>query len=98
MTINKKEFVNRMAEIGGMTKKQANRGVDAFIETLVDCLNAECVVKFVGFGRFEMKTMKVKPARNPRTGESCIVPEHKKVKFYAGEALAERIKELEEQN
>lgn len=98
MTINKKEFVNRMAEIGGMTKKQANKGADAFIETLIDCLNAECVVKFVGFGRFEMKTMKEKPARNPRTGETCIVPEHKKVKFYAGEALAERIKELEEQN
>ena len=73
MTINKKEFVNRMAEIGGMTKKQANKGADAFIETLIDCLNAECVVKFVGFGRFEMKTMKEKPARNPRTGETCIV-------------------------
>ncbi len=35
MTINKKEFVNRMTEIGGMTKKQANKGVDAFIETLM---------------------------------------------------------------
>lgn len=98
MTINKKEFVNRMAEIGGMTKKEANRGVDAFIETLLDCLNAECVVKFVGFGRFEMKTMKEKPARNPRTGESCIVPEHRKVKFYAGETLTERMKGLEDQN
>lgn len=98
MTINKKEFVNRMAEIGGMTKKQANKGVDAFIETLMDCLNAECVVKFVGFGRFEQKTVKEKLARNPRTGETCIVPEHKKVKFYAGEALAERMKELEDQN
>ena len=98
MTINKMEFVNRMAEIGGITKKEANRGADAFIETLIDCLNAECVVKFVGFGRFELKTMKEKPARNPKTGESCIVPEHKKVKFYAGEALAERMKELEDQN
>ncbi len=98
MTINKKEFVSRMAEIGGMTKKQANKGVDAFFETLLDCLNAGCVVKFVGFGRFEQKTIKEKPARNPRTGETCIVPEHKKVKFYAGEALAERMKELGEEN
>ena len=98
MTINKTEFVNRMAEIGGITKKEANRGVDAFIETLIDCLNDGCAVKFVGFGKFELKTMKEKPARNPRTGESCIVPEHKKVKFYAGEALSERMKELEDQN
>lgn len=98
MTINKTDFVNRMAEIGGITKKEANRGVDAFIETLIDCLSDGCAVKFVGFGRFELKTMKEKSARNPRTGESCIVPEHKKVKFYAGEALAERMKELEDQN
>lgn len=98
MTINKKEFVDRMAEIGGITKKEANRGVDAFIETLIDCMNAECVVKFVGFGRFELKTAKEKPARNPRTGESCIVPEHKKVKFYASEGLSERMKELGDEN
>ena len=91
MAITKTEFVDRMAEIGGITEKEANRGVDAFIETLIDCLNTEGVVKFVGFGRFELKTMKEKSARNLKTGESCIVPEHKKVKFYAGEALADRI-------
>lgn len=98
MAITKTEFVNRMAKKGGITKVEANRGVDAFIETLIDCLNDEGVVKFVGFGKFELKTMKEKSARNPRTGESCIVPEHKKVKFYAGEALAERVKELVDQN
>ncbi len=89
MAITKTEFVNRMAEIGGITKKEANRGVDAFIATLIDCLNDGYVVKFVGFGKFELKTMKEKPARNPKTGESCIVPEHKKVKFYAGETLTD---------
>jgi len=73
MTINKKEFVNRMAEIGGITKKEANRGVDAFIETLIDCMKEEVRVKFVGFGRFELKTVKEKPARNPKTGEPCCV-------------------------
>ena len=91
MAITKTEFVNRMAEIGGITKVEANRGVDAFIETLIDCLNDGCVVKFVGFGKFELKTMKEKPARNPKTGESCIVPEHKKVKFYAGETLTDKM-------
>lgn len=91
MTITKTEFVNRMAEIGGITKAEASRGVDAFIATLIDCLNDGCVVKFVGFGKFELKTMKEKPARNPKTGESCIVPEHKKVKFYAGETLTDKM-------
>ena len=91
MAITKTEFINRMAKKGGITKKEAYRGVDAFIETLIDCLNDGCVVKFVGFGKFELKTMKEKPARNPKTGESCIVPEHKKVKFYAGEILTDKM-------
>lgn len=34
MAITKTEFINRMAETGGITKVEANRGVDAFIETL----------------------------------------------------------------
>ena len=98
MAITKTEFVSRMAKKGGITKAEANRGVDAFIETLTDCLNDGCAVKFVGFGKFELKTMKEKPARNPKTGESCIVPEHKKVKFYASDGLSERMKGLEGQD
>lgn len=91
MTINKTEFINRMAKKGGIKKVEASKGVDAFIETLIDCLNDECVVKFVGFGRFELKTVKERMGRNPKTGEACIIPEHKKVKFYAGETLTDKM-------
>ena len=49
-----------------------------------------------GFGKFELKKMKEKPARNPITGESCIVPEHKKVRFYVSEGLSGRIERSEE--
>ena len=91
MAITKTEFVNRMAKKGGITKVEANRGVDAFIETLIDCLNDGCVVKFVGFGKFELKTMKERMGRNPQNGEEYVIPEHKKVKFYAGETLTDKM-------
>ena len=91
MAITKTEFINRMAKKGGITKVEANRGVDAFIETLIDCLNDECVVKFVGFGKFELKTMKQRMGRNPQNGQEHVIPEHKKVKFYAGETLTDRM-------
>ena len=91
MAITKTEFINRMAKKGGITKVEANRGVDAFIETLIDCLKDGCVVKFVGFGKFELKTMKQRMGRNPQNGQEHVIPEHKKVKFYAGETLTDRM-------
>lgn len=93
MTLNKKAFADRMAAKGKITKAQAKRDVNLFLDTLIDCMRDEEVVKFHLFGRFEVKTLKEKKARIPKTGEECIVPEHKKVKFYASETLSERIKE-----
>ena len=71
MAIFKKEFIDKMAETGGITKKEARRGVELFIETLMDCM-AE--------------------------GEDCIVPEHRKMKFYASEVLADRIEGLQRED
>ena len=83
MSVLKKEFIDRMAEAGGITKKEARRGLELFIETLMECMSENEKVMFSGFGRFEMKTAKERKGRVPLSGEECIVPEHKKMKFYA---------------
>lgn len=93
MAINKKEFADRMAENGGTTKKAAYQAVDAFIETLMDYLGEGEKVMIMGFGRFEMRTAKERVGRNPKTGDECIIPEHRRVKFTASESLADRIEE-----
>ena len=51
----KKEFIDRMAETGGITKKDARRGVELFFETLMECMSEGEKVMFSGLGRFEMK-------------------------------------------
>lgn len=91
MAVNKKEFADRMAENGGTTKKAAYQAVEAFIETIIDYLREGETINFQRFGSFRLKTVKERPARNPKTGESCIVPEHKRVKFTASETLADKI-------
>lgn len=93
MAVNKKEFADRMAEKGGIKKKDAMKGLELFIETLMDCMSEHEKVKISMFGRFEMKTAKERIGRNPKTGQQCIIPEHEKVKFIASESLASRIKE-----
>ena len=58
MAIYKKEFADRMAESGGITKKLAYKAVGLFIDTLMDYLSEDEKVMFTGFGRFDMRTIK----------------------------------------
>ena len=94
MAVLKKEFINRMAERGGITKKAAREGFDLFFETLMECMSENEKVMFKGFGRFEMKTYKERICNSPIGGGNCIVPEHKKMRFYASELLGGRIEEM----
>lgn len=95
MTVFKKEFIDRMAEIGGITKKDAKRGLELFIETLMVYMAEDKKVRFTGFGKFGMKTVKEKKGLNPFNGTDCIVPEHRKMKFCASETLADKIEKLQ---
>ena len=96
MAVLKKEFINRMAETGGITKKEARRGLDLFMETLMECMSENEKVMFSGFGRFEMKTTKERRGRVPLSGAECVIPEHRMMKFHASETLTDKIEELQE--
>ena len=94
MSVLKKEFIERMAQRGGITKKAAREGLELFIETLIDCMNEGEKVMFNNFGRFEMKTLEGRKGRLPFGGE-CIIPEHKKMKFYPSRELSKKIEEMQ---
>ena len=93
MSVNKKEFADRMAAKGGIKKKDAMKGLDLFIETIMDCMSEGEKVKLLKFGSFQMKTVKERIGRNPQSRQQCIIPEHEKIKFVASEGLSDRIEE-----
>lgn len=94
MAVLKKEFIDRMAEKGGITKKAAREGLELFIETLMDCMAENEKIMIKGFGRFEMKTYKERVCSSPIGGENCTIPEHKKMRFYASDMIGGRIEEM----
>ena len=94
MSVLKKDFIDRMSENGGITKKAAKQGVELFIETLMDCMSEDEKVMIKGFGRFEMRTCKERICNSPIGGGNCIIPEHKKIRFTPSELLSGRIKEM----
>ena len=97
MAVLKKEFIDRMAETGGITKIAAREGLELFIETLMDCICENEKVMFNNFGRFEMKTLGSRKGRLPLGGE-CIIPEHKKMKFYPSKTLSKKIEEMQSED
>ena len=94
MAVLKKEFIDRMAEKGGITKKAAKQGVELFIETLMDCMSEDEKVMIKGFGRFEMKTYKERVGKVPLSGAECVIPEQRRMKFTASELLGGMIEEM----
>ena len=94
MAVLKKEFIDRMAEKGSITKKAAREGLELFIETLMDCMSEGEKVMIKGVGRFEMKTYKERICNSPIGGGNCIIPEHKKMRFTPSELLGGRIEEM----
>lgn len=96
MAVFKKEFIDRMAENGGITKKAARMGFELFFETLMECMAEEEKVLLVGLGKFEMKTTSERKGKVPLSGAECVIPEHKNMKFYVSKSLNDRIEELQE--
>jgi nucleoid DNA-binding protein len=51
--------------------------VESFLEEILKILSEERRIEIRGFGSFTVKTKKSRIGRNPRTGESVVVPEYK---------------------
>lgn len=84
---NKAEFVSLVAEKMNATKDNANRSVDAFIESVTDIVKNGDSVNFLGFGKFSVGERAARKGRNPKTGEPMDVPASKSPKFSAGKLL-----------
>lgn len=89
--MNKTELVAAMAEKTGLSKKDAESALKAFIDTVTDELKADGKVQLVGFGTFEVAERPAREGRNPRTGETMKIAASKSPKFKAGKALKDMI-------
>lgn len=90
--MNKADLVSKMAEKSGLTKKDAEAALNAFIESVEGALEVGEKVQLVGFGTFEVRERKPRQGRNPRNPEQVIeIPASKAPVFKAGKTLKEKI-------
>lgn len=89
--MSKTELVAAIAERTGLTKKDSEAAVNAFVETLTEQLKKGEKVQLIGFGTFEVSERAARTGRNPQTGAEMTIAASKAPKFKAGKALKDSL-------
>ena len=88
--MNKAELINAVAA-KGLTKKDAEKVIDALSDVIGETLMKGETVQLIGFGTFGVKERAAREGRNPRTGEVVAIPASKAPYFKAGKALKDKV-------
>lgn len=89
--MNKTELVSQIAVKTEMSKKDVEKVVNAFFDTVEGALKVDEKVQLIGFGTFEVKARQARKGRNPQTGEEIDIPATKVPAFKAGKALKDAL-------
>jgi DNA-binding protein HU-beta len=89
--MNKAELIASMAEKCELTKKDTEKALKAFIDSVKESLADGEKVQLVGFGTFEVKQRAARVGRNPRTKEEIKIPASKAPAFKPGKELKESV-------
>ena len=89
--MNKTELIAAVAEKAGLTKKDAERALNATFEAITESLVKGDKVSVSGFGIFEVKNREARVGRNPRTKETIEIPATRLPGFKASKTLKDTI-------
>lgn len=92
--MNKTELITSVAEKSELTKKDAEKAVNALFASIEEGLAKGEKVQLVGFGTFEVRERKARTGRNPQTGEEIQIPAAKVPAFKAGKSLKDAVEKL----
>ena len=89
--MNKAELVEAIASSADLSKADAKRALDAFIDTTTGALKKGDRVALVGFGSFSVSKRAARKGRNPQTGKEIKIAAKNVVRFKAGADLAGKV-------
>jgi len=90
--MNKANLIEKVQEMLGSTKVQAEEVVNGIFDTIAGSLKNGDDVSISGFGIFKSKMRAARTARNPKTGEPVNVPAMQVVKFQVSKTLKDLVK------
>ncbi|MBR1969861.1 MAG: HU family DNA-binding protein [Clostridia bacterium] len=90
--MNKTELVAAIAAKAELSKKDAEKALNAFIGTVEESLKKGEKIQLVGFGTFEVRERAARTCINPQTKAQVKVPASKVPAFKVGAALKNIVK------
>jgi len=90
--MNKAELTNRVARDNRITKVQAAKVIDSFLDHILKGLKRGERASLVGFGTFTVGRRKARTGRNPQTGAPIAIPARRVVRFTTGKLLKSEVR------
>lgn len=82
--MNKSELIAAVATAAGLTKTDAEKAVNALVETVTTTVAKGGEVAVMGFGTFRAQKRAARKGKNPQTGEALKIAATTVPKFTAG--------------
>ena len=79
--MTRKDLIDKVAKKFGLKKKDAEAIVKFIFQEIAETVRRGERVSIQGFGAFELRELKERKIRNPRTGEVIEIPNREKVVF-----------------
>ncbi len=90
--MTKSDLIAQVAEAADLSKKDAEKAVNAIVSSITDALAKGDKVALVGFGTFETRKRPARKGRNPQTKQEITIPASTAPAFKAGKALKDAVK------
>ncbi len=89
--MNKTDLIAAVAQKSGLSKKDSEKNLNAFVETVTESLKKGEKVQMVGFGVFEVKHREARKGHNPLTRAEIDIPASNAPTFKAGKAFKDAL-------
>ncbi|MCF8067628.1 MAG: integration host factor subunit beta [Desulfobacterales bacterium] len=89
--MNRSDLINAVKNETDLSRRDAEKIVNTFFDSISDALANGERVEIRGFGSFTVKEYKPYVGRNPKTGDQIEVPPKKLPFFKVGKELKEKV-------
>jgi len=91
--MQKTDFIARVAEQTGTSKKVARQVIEAALDTIAQSLAKDEKVVLTGFGTFELRTRQARRGVNPQTRQAMTIPASRSPGFSASNSLKDLVRQ-----
>lgn len=91
MALTKADMAEKLFDEFGLNKREAKDVVELFFEQIRSTLEQGGQIKLSGFGNFGLRSKRLRPGRNPKTGEEIPISARRVVTFRPGQKLKAKV-------